>query len=256
MPAQGQSGYFPPPLFLPPKHDIRNRTSPEYLDYFHNVLCPDVKKRGIVVPRLAHREGDRLRTIDGWTGILAALMVGLDEVPAIVYPAPLSDDDAKIASWQANAKRLDMTVAERARFYTETLAARGWTQAQLCRELNLDKCEVSRTLSKYKALPPEVMKDVGGKIPSRGGDVLVKLVGHPEVMHQYADDFRAERISVEDAEEKAARFLAAARGEKPRKARRRRLNDGGVSVEFPADLAPEQIQAKVADILKKLRKGA
>jgi hypothetical protein len=49
---------------LHPSQDIRDRNTPEYREFFDRLVA-DIKVRGIQIPILAHREGEKLRIIDG-----------------------------------------------------------------------------------------------------------------------------------------------------------------------------------------------
>lgn len=252
MPAQGQFGYFPPSQFLPPKHDLRDRTVPAYRDHFHNVFCPDVARRGVVVPVIGHADGELIRTQDGWTRILVALHVQCKTVPGLLYGAPLSDDDAKIASFQANAKRLDMTYQEKGHFFIDAMAAKGWSQAQLCKELCLDKSDVCRTLKPFGRCPPDLLARVGKGIPPRAIYALSGLPTH-DLMREFADKLEKGLLCVESLEEQVRALKA---GKTTRKARPRTYKHGGILLTVPADLTDEQAAARLADLLKTLRKAS
>ncbi len=137
------------------------------------------------------------------------------------------------------------------------MAATGWSQRQLCRELNLDPSEVSRTRRKYSVLPPEVLKDVGGPIPSRGGDALVKLAGHLDVMREFADKLRSGAWSVETAEEKVTEFLAQTTGTKPKKkAKPAVYRHGNIEVIVRGEITDDLTAAQLIELAKKLKKAS
>ncbi len=114
-----QASSKPPPVFIqahlaqliPPLKDIRDRTEPNYRVHFDNMVA-DAKSRGIQVPIITFREGDRCRIIDGLTRYLAALMAQLDTVPVLVYPEKPSEAEIKLGTLLANSMRRDMKVLE------------------------------------------------------------------------------------------------------------------------------------------------
>ncbi len=253
MPAQGQFVHAPLTSFLPPKTDLRDRTAPEYLDRFHNEFCPDVAKRGIQVPVIGYREGDMIVVVDGWTRVLAGLIKQLKTAPCLLYDAPLSDGDAEIASFQANIKRADMAFVEKGRFYASTMAAKGWTQARLCKELSLDPSDVCRTLKPFEKLPSDLLERVGKDIPPRAAYALSGLASH-DVMREFVEKLAKGLLCVESLEGHIKALKCKGNG--ATKAKPRKLKAGGVEIVVPGDMTDEQVTAVLAEVARKLKKAS
>lgn len=253
MPSpQGQFGHSTLTSFLPPPTELRDRSAPDYLHWFHNEFCPDIAKRGIQVPVIGYREGEMIRTVDGWTRILAGLYVQTKTAPCILYDAPLSASDAEIASFLSNAKRLDMTTVERARFYASTMAAKGWTkQSQLCRELHLDTWEVCRTLKPLEALPPDLLERVDKDICPRAAYALSGLPNH-DLMREFADKLAKGLLCVESLEKQ----VRAIKNGRPCQARPRTLQCGGLVLTVPADLPNDRVAAQLTEWGREFRRGS
>jgi ParB/RepB/Spo0J family partition protein len=65
-------------------------------------LAADVKKRGILTPLIVRPVGDVYEVLDGLARWKAAIIVGLDTVPAIVKKVSLSDAEAFNRRLEAN----------------------------------------------------------------------------------------------------------------------------------------------------------
>jgi ParB/RepB/Spo0J family partition protein len=177
-----------PSWLLPVKKDKRDRTGPDYGEYFARFTA-DVRERGVLQPIIAFRKGETAETVDGETRRLAALMAGVDSVPILVYGQPLSDADLVLAQLQSNEMRLGFSELERAELYATLMQLNGWTQAELARFIHVSPSRVSRVMSISQRLPEELRLLIGegdGKIPPSSAYHLSRLPT-PEVMKDMAE---------------------------------------------------------------------
>lgn len=234
--------YAPPHRCRMPEPDQRDRADPRYVEYRDTRLRPDIRRRGIQQPLLAFAEGDSFRIFEGGSRLEAARLEGLGEIPVLVFPSLPSAADVEIAKHMANEMRQDFTPAERARFYLQVMAARSWTQAELCRELHLSPAKVSKTLKVFDRLPPELHARIGegpDQLPFRAAYALTD-VGDPAVLRELTERVLTGRLKVEALEDEVARLKG-----KPVKAAKPitvRL-PGGAVLTLPAPQSWNPVQA-------------
>lgn len=240
-----------------PCPDLRDRDEPGYREYRDAVLRPDIRKRGIQVPLLAHPEGDKYRVFEGGSRLDCSILDGLKEIPLLVYPEPLPASELRKATFLANEMRKDFTPAERARFYLDTMRQENWSQSQFCREYGLNPPKVSIALKWLDRLHPDYRDKVGegpGFVPIRGA---YKICDWPlDQQPDLCERMMARTFLVEPLEELHAKtFGGKAKKGKPQKAKTPR----GVAVQFPA-LDPEtlvgELKALIAAVLWCQKTGA
>lgn len=255
MLVHAQFGYVHPSAPLRTGPDRRNRLDPVFLHYFNTVLRPSVRQHGVKQAVICHSDGSGGEVVvDGRSRLDAALLEGLDRVPRLLYPQPLDTRQIDLAAFASNTQRCDFSFAEKAAFLIDTKAALNCPQAQLARELCMDKSDVTRHIRPFLRLPKELLEKAGsgeGQIPARALYALSQL-DDPAAVAELADKVVRGLKRVEDLEDD----VRALKGGKKVKKAKRRLTDGGICLEFPAELTPEQLQARLADLLKKHKRGS
>lgn len=226
--------HVPIHLLRMPNPDQRDRTAPDYVEYRDQRLRPDIKQRGVQQPLLVVTEPDEFyRVIDGGTRLEAARLEGLHELPVLVLAPTTGPLDLELATHMANEMRRDFTAAERAQFYLRVMNERGWSRAELCRQLHLTPAKVSKTLTVFDELPTEVLERIGegdGRIPFRAAYALT-AVSDPAIRADLVARVTSGNLTVEALEEEIAELL----GKRPRNAKPVTIKlPGGVELKLPA----------------------
>lgn len=235
--------HVPIHLLRMPHPDQRDRTAPDYVEYRDQRLRPDIKQRGVQQPVLVVPETDEFyRVIDGGTRLEAARLEGLHELPVLVLAPTTGQQDLEIATHMANEMRRDFTATERAQFYLRVMNERGWTRAELCRQLHLTRTKVSKTLIVFDELPAEVLERIGegdGKLPFRAAYALTS-VSDPTIRDDLVARVTSGKLTVEVLEAEIAELL----GKRPRNAKPVTIKlPGGVEVKLPAKMPWTEVGA-------------
>ncbi len=202
-----------PSRLLPVLNDLRDREAPDYLDFFHNRLVPDIRERGVQMPLIAYWDGEMARLVDGMTRYLAALMAAVQAVPVLVYAHKPDDKALPLASLLANSLRRDMTPLELAGVYQELTRLNGWSQAELARHARVSPAHVAKVLAISTKLCPEARELVAaGKLSPRAAYALTRLPEQQQAnLARKAVDFP---LAVESVEEAVSKLLD--NGRKPK----------------------------------------
>ncbi len=154
----------------------------------------------------------------------------------------------------ANEMRLDFTAAERAKFYLAVMKEKGWTQAELCRELHLNPARVSKTLKVFDRLPPDLRTRIGDGpdlLPFRAAYALTD-VSDPAVLGDLVDRVLNGRLRVESLEDEVARLKGKlTKGAEPVTVRL----PTGAALTIPAAVTWEAIQAIGRQLLDAAARG-
>ena len=159
-------------------------------------LRRSVAEQGVLVPVLAHREGDRLVIDDGLRRVAAAVLAEHGEIPVVL----LEDGDEvsggpEALTLIANAVRDRNPIAEYRAI--RSLVDRGWTHEQIADVLGLNRSTVSYRLRLDRVMPELLEEAERGRVPYA---VLRRLPSYPpEVQAEVLRRVRAgERVRVRD----------------------------------------------------------
>jgi ParB/RepB/Spo0J family partition protein len=235
--------------------DIRDRTTPEYEEFFKR-LVPDVKARKVQIPVIAYRESEKFRLIDGLTRFLAAMLALLDDIPVLVYDEKPDEAAMVLGQLQCNAMRHDMTDLECAAVYQQLMQLNGWTPAQLWRELKVNPA----TGTKRLAISTKLCEHVKGLVASNKLAVraayAISRVSDVPTQIELADKFVAGALCVEGVEAEVNRILKG--GKRPAKEKPIYLKIGGeVEVTVKRSASMDAIATAfegAATVVKKLLK--
>jgi ParB/RepB/Spo0J family partition protein len=209
---------------LPPLQDIRDRDNAGYQEFFARLVA-DLKVRGMQVPILTHREGDKLRIIDGLTRYLAALLAMLDTVPALVFDEKPDQATLLIGQLQCNAMRHDMTDLEYAAVYQQLMKLNNWSPAELWRQLKVNPATGTKRLAISTKLTEQVKALVAeGKLAVRAAYAISRLQDIPTQI-DLADQFVRGALCVEGVEAEVNRSLKGSK--RPGKPKPLTLTIGG-----------------------------
>lgn len=242
-------------LILAVAKDIRDRTTPEYRDFFDRLVA-DIRGRGVQVPLIAYREGERFRIVDGETRRLAALMAGAEAAPVLVYDQKPEEADLKLAQLLVNTLRRDNTPLERATVYQELMQAKGWSQAELARHVHTTPAQIAKDLAISNRCCETVREYVAaGTLKPRAAYAISRLTdaGQQAELAKKAVELP---MAVESVEEAANRLLGTKKTKKPQPMK---LAYGSVTATIHGDVveALKAFIAKTAEALRKIeRDGA
>lgn len=107
-------------------------------------LAEDVRVAGVVVPLIVVPDGPMYEIVDGHRRYLAAARVGVETVPAIVFPSLVQAKEAVML--RANMYREEPTAADEALFLAELIQKFDYTEADLCRMVGQSLAWVNQRL--------------------------------------------------------------------------------------------------------------
>ena len=125
-------------------------------------LADSIREKGLLQPLLVRPQGDGYELVAGERRYRAALMAGLQEVPAVVKD--LTDREALELALVENLQREDLSPVEEARGY-QALLEMGLTQEEVARRVGKARSTVANAL-RLLQLPPEASRPwSGGRSP-------------------------------------------------------------------------------------------
>jgi ParB/RepB/Spo0J family partition protein len=166
-----------PSWLLPVRRDKRSRTGAEYQEFFAD-FTENVRTYGVLQPIIAVREGDGARTVEGESRRLAALIVGLQMVPVIVYEWELTESELIIAQLISNAQRKDFAEHELAVIYVQLMALNGWSQHQVAEFVHVSSAQVCKVVDLEKPVRSVPDHDAGRRSASARGLLPKPLHDH------------------------------------------------------------------------------
>jgi ParB-like chromosome segregation protein Spo0J len=242
-----------PSFLLPPPHDIRDRSAPDYREFFDRFVA-DVKQRGIQVPLLAYREGEKFRISDGLTRYLAALLAVLETVPVLVYRDKPDESTLKIGQLQANAMRLGMSDLEYAAVYQDIMNLNGWKPAELWRQIKVNPATGTKRLAISTRLCDQVRAMVAeGIVCARAGYAISRITDTSKQI-DLAEKFKEGKLCVEGVEARVSELLG---NKKPKQDKPLKLTKDGIELKAHNPTA-ESLRAfldKITAALKRLKPG-
>jgi ParB family chromosome partitioning protein len=139
-----------------------------------------IKEHGVKVPIEVHDVGGELQVLDGQRRTLAAVDVGLADVPIIV--TPVSDDtSARIVDQLVmNEQREQLTRGERVNAVQE-LALIGIPAGEIAKRTSVEKGDVEKAI-KVANSAPALAAVVDHEITLDQAAALVEFEGHPKVL--------------------------------------------------------------------------
>lgn len=118
-------------------------------------LAESVKRTGIQEPLIVRRVNDEFQMVCGERRCRAAIMAGLEHVPALVRD--IADGDMLMYGLIENIQREDLNAIELAYAYKELMENYGWTQDQVAEQIGKKRATVANTLRLLQL--PEVIQE-------------------------------------------------------------------------------------------------
>ncbi len=175
-------------------------------------LAHSLKTVGQKTPILVYWSDDdgKYVIVAGERRYRAAKQAGLDELCCQIHPH--KPDEAELVELQfvENAIRSDLNPIEEAHSYRRLQELKGYTTTQLAERIGKNQSSISRSLSLLK-LPEEIQGHIGeGRIPVSIAREIAKLDG--EQQHEMAKDYLAGELTTGQAQAKASKKTATAKG--------------------------------------------
>lgn len=162
-------------------------------------LARSIKERGIIQPILVRAGTEGYELIAGERRLKAAVMAGLQNIPAIILDniTPLATLELALIE---NLQRQDLNPIEEARAYARLMADCGFTQDQIADKIGKDRASVANTV-RLLSLPEQIQNRIEeGRISAGHGRVLLRLAT-PELQLEMADYLEETDLSVRQLEE-------------------------------------------------------
>jgi ParB family chromosome partitioning protein len=146
-------------------------------------LADSIRSSGIVQPVLARRAGERYQLVAGERRWRAAMLAGLESIPAIVRA--LDDSEALWIALTENLLREDLNALEVAKAYEQLQGQFNMTHEQIAQRLGVNRSTVTNAL-RLLSMHPEVQQLVAdGKLSAGHARALAGLDSH-EAQRQFA----------------------------------------------------------------------
>ncbi len=128
-------------------------------------LAESIRREGVVEPVIVRKAGSGYELVSGERRVRAAIMAGLDTVPAL--SRDVSDSEMLKLGLIENIQREDLNAIELAEAYQALINEFGWTQEELSVEVGKKRTTVTNTL-RLLNLPAEVQRAVAEGAISMG----------------------------------------------------------------------------------------
>lgn len=241
---------------LPPVTDVP--TAKAHLDP-HNLrkiyqldgLIPSIRERGILQPIGLRFDSERdcYFAIWGNRRLAAAKELGLETVPARVFPEPLPPGEAECLQLVENLARADLLPSEEATGYRQLIDRLGITGGEMAERVGISPGTVSKSLSLLKLARPLLEMVDRGQLAKTAGFELSHLPHDAQL--ELAESFGSSMTRDDVA--KAVKERLGRRQPRPG---RLSLKFGGVSLGIAADqLSLEEFATLLSELSRRVRKA-
>jgi ParB family chromosome partitioning protein len=162
-------------------------------------LAESIREKGVIQPLIVKRGSVGYQLIAGERRLRAALLVGLDHVPAIVMDH-VSDMESFQLALIENIQREDLTPLEEAEAFKRLLESGPMTQDELAAKVGKDRSTISNGL-RLLSLPPEIREMVNERRISPGHARAILAVTDPQKQLEIARSIAESSLSVRAIEE-------------------------------------------------------
>ena len=206
-------------------------------------LAESIKQKGLIQPLVLRRFGDDYEIVVGERRFRAALTLGLEKIPAIVYEEVSKQEMMELALVE-NIQRESLNPMEEAEAYRILIQECGITQTDVADRVGKDRSSIANTL-RLLGLPEKVRQMVADESLSEGhARVILAAPGEKEKIELAMKAVR-EALSVRDLER-----LVYGQPHKSRHSSKRNLSAELAAIE---EAFKKKLRTKVT--LKPLAKG-
>ena len=182
-------------------------------------LAASIREHGVIQPILVTEALDGYQLVAGERRVRAAVLAGLDRIPAVVRQ--LADRDQLELAIVENVQRDDLNAIEEAHAYRQLIDEFGFSQEQVAARIGRARPTITNTLRLLELAQPVQDAVAEGRISEGHARALAGL---PEVQQrQVLEVIERDALSVRQAEELARRLRDAAAG-RPTPARPKRTD--------------------------------
>ena len=137
-------------------------------------LCESIKQYGVIQPiNVRKMSNNNYELVAGERRLRAAIMAGLQEVPAIVVN--ITDNDSAVIALIENLQREDLNYMEEAESYNNLISDHGFTQEELAQKIGKSQSTIANKIRLLR-LSPMVKKILSdNKLTERHARALLKL---------------------------------------------------------------------------------
>jgi ParB family chromosome partitioning protein len=195
---------------VPNPDQPREAFSPEGIEE----LAESIREKGVLQPVVVKKKGTGYELVCGERRLKAALLSGLEKIPAVVKEVAESD----LLEWALveNIQREDLNPLEEARAFERLVGERGLSQEEVAKRVGKNRSTVTNAIRLLR-LPEEVLGHLRrGELNAGHARALLGLFT-AEQQIQLARRIAKENLSVRQVEELVSRSA------KKRRARRARL---------------------------------
>ncbi|HLS89492.1 MAG TPA: ParB/RepB/Spo0J family partition protein [Sphingobacteriaceae bacterium] len=202
-PQPGQPIALPVEAIRPNRFQPRQDFDPDEL----GSLAASIRQVGVLQPIVVRPVDDGFEIIMGERRWRAAMVAGLQEIPALVQA--VDDEKAAVLALVENVQRADLSFWEEAEGYQKILDRFGITQEELAAAVGRSQSTIANKLRLLRL--PEAVKEKARRaaLTERHVRALLK-VEDPQLMGELLDLMVAGNLTVRDAEALVADALAAA----------------------------------------------
>lgn len=244
----------PPASLLPPSPDLRDRTTPDYIAWLHD-LADNIKQHGILNPVHTFLSPEGERVLHGETRRQGALLAGLPTVPAIRHLEPMTEEEIELEKALENEMRQNLSDGERAEMYHDWRERFGWSQEKIARKSGKSQGYISKLLAFRDAFPEDCRAKIGrgpGKIRVTTASIIAQLGSHEAIraMVEYALAEDLTRYAV-------GREVARRLGNRQKRKGPLAFAHGGIKGTIGGDIIAElrALRDSLIDRFKKIDKG-
>jgi len=210
--TEGPTTTVPVAALAPNPHQPRQILDEAELEH----LAASIREHGILQPLVVRPSGEGYEIVAGERRFRAALVAGLDEVPAVVRDVP--DEQMLELALVENLQRQDLDAIEKAESFKAYLASTGRSQSAAAERLGLDRSTVSNMI-RLLELPAEVQMMVRQGLVAMGHARAILAAEDARRQVRLAERVAREGLSVRQVERMVASPPAKAKGKKRRKAK-------------------------------------
>ncbi|MGI8665364.1 MAG: ParB/RepB/Spo0J family partition protein [Jatrophihabitans sp.] len=164
-------------------------------------LAHSIKEFGVLQPIVVRAQGDGFELVMGERRLRAAVLAGLDKIPAIVRDT--ADEAMLRDALLENIHRAQLNPLEEAAAYQQLLEEFGVTHEKLASRIGRSRSQVSNTI-RLMNLPVPVQRRVAAGVLSAGHARALLGLADRDQQDEYASRIVAEGLSVRATEELVA----------------------------------------------------
>jgi len=162
-------------------------------------LADSIRQNGMLQPLLVKAKNGGYELVAGERRLRAALMIGLEKVPAVLIDGISRQEQMQLALIE-NLQREDLNMMELAEGYARLINEYALTQEDLAQRVSKDRSTIANTL-RLLNLPEEIQQQIrSGKISPGHARALLALESREEQL-QVARLIVSENLSVRTLEE-------------------------------------------------------